>query len=155
MNVYCGIQLQLQITQLSADTGFSQRTMPQQRKRAFLFLKAETGQGHGTLQGMVTQTGMSSSFWSLLPLLYSLQFFIGYLNLRRQRLCQLYLSSPLFVISVSYNEGKRDWPSLHSPQQLEVRKSRHPSPLFPYLAISLKKNPSLPCCLTSDSHANL
>lgn len=32
----------------------------------------------------------------------------------------------LLVISVSYNECKRDWPPLHSPQRIEVRKSRHP-----------------------------
>lgn len=120
--------------------------MPQQRRRAFLFffffLKAETEQGHGALQCTVTQPGMSSKFWSLLPLLYSLQFVIQYLKFRRQRLSQIYLS---FVISVSHNEDKRGWSPLHSPQWIEVRQSGHPSSLFSYLAISLKTSPSLPC----------
>lgn len=108
----------------------------------FFFLKAETEQGHGALQCTVTQPGMSSKFWSLLPLLYSLQFVIQYLKFRRQRLSQIYLS---FVISVSHNEDKRGWSPLHSPQWIEVRQSGHPSSLFSYLAISLKTSPSLPC----------
>lgn len=40
MIVYCGIQVKLQITQRSAGTGHSQRAMPQQRRRAFLFCKS-------------------------------------------------------------------------------------------------------------------
>lgn len=134
-------------------TQVSHREQCHSKGRAHSFFKkAETGQGHGTLQGRVTQTGMSSNFWSLLPLLCSLQFVIWYLRLGRQGLRQLYLSFPLSVISVSCNECKRDRPSLQSPQQIEVIKSRHPSPLLSYLAISLKESPSLPCCLTFDSY---
>lgn len=72
----------------------------QYHSKGIPFLKAETGQGHGTLQGTVTQPGKSSNFWSLLPWLYSLQSVIRYLKLGRQRLCQLYLSWCLSLWSV-------------------------------------------------------
>lgn len=92
MNVYCGIQLKLvsslvfrlhnvQLAQVS----YKEQCHSKGREHSFFKCWKDQGQGHGPLQGMVTDPTRHGIKLVVTSLLYSLQFVIQYLKLGRQR----------------------------------------------------------------------